>query len=492
MKIVPLYNCTSIDANAIDILDNNAFNAFIKSETVSGKRIISLFGLQSATKQPSDIEIIAIIGSDSESRLTAVKTMTKNSSYKSLTVEIPEAHLFEREIAEQFSITPIDHPYLKPVRHTVGAPVANHFFRLEGDAVHEVAVGPVHAGIIEPGHFRFQCHGETVHNLEISLGYQHRGVEKRLFGGPDNKTLHYMETLAGDTTIGHTTAYCETVEALSRTIIPFRAQAIRGIALELERLANHIGDLGALANDIAFLPTASYCGRIRGDLLNMTAIICGNRFGRNLIVPGGLLHDLQPSKIHELRTKLDTAAADAYNAIELLFNSGTVMDFFSGCGTISQKTARELGFVGIAARACGIERDVRFDYPFGIYRMAQIPISICDSGDVFARAFVRWMEIRRSVSFIREILDSMPGGDIFTPCNSLKPDQLAVSLIEGWRGEIAHIALTNQYGKLSRYKITDPSFHNWTALSMALKKEQISNFPVNNKSFNLSYCGFDL
>ena len=156
------------------------------------------------------------------------------------------------------------------------------FFKVEGEEIHEVAVGPVHAGIIEPGHFRFQCFGENVLNLEISLGYQHRGVERALIGGPDKRTLHYMETLAGDTTIGHTTAYCQLIESLSGSNVSPRAQSLRGIALELERLANHTGDLGALAGDIGYLPTSSFCGRIRGDFLNMTALICGSRFGRGL------------------------------------------------------------------------------------------------------------------------------------------------------------------------------------------------------------------
>ena len=174
-------------------------------------------------------------------------------------------------------------------------PGVTDFFRVEGAEVHEVAVGPVHAGVIEPGHFRFQCHGEQVFHLEIALGYQHRGVERALVGGPTKRTLPMMETVAGDTTVGHALAYAHAVEALAGTRIPARAHAIRGIALELERLANHVGDLGALAGDVAYLPTASYCGRLRGDFLNMTAEICGSRFGRGLVRPGGVGFDLLPA-----------------------------------------------------------------------------------------------------------------------------------------------------------------------------------------------------
>ena len=175
-------------------------------------------------------------------------------------------------------------------------PAVGDFYRVEGDEVHEVAVGPVHAGVIEPGHFRFQCHGEQVFHLEIALGFQHRGVEQAMVGGPTKRSIHYAETLAGDTTIAHATAYCQVLEALARCQKTARAQMLRGIALELERLANHVGDLGAMANDVGFLPTASYCGRIRGDLLNMTALLCGSRFGRGMIRPGGVGFDVDEAR----------------------------------------------------------------------------------------------------------------------------------------------------------------------------------------------------
>ncbi len=244
---------------------------------------------------------------------------------------------------------------------------------MDGDEIHEVAVGPVHAGIIEPGHFRFQCHGEYVFHLEISLGYQHRGVERALIGGPDKRTIPYMETLAGDTTIGHALAYCEAVESLAACKVPARAQVLRAIALELERLANHTGDLGTLANDIGYLPTASYCGRIRGDFLNLTALICGNRFGRGLLRPGGVLFDLDEARQKQLEERLTQARKDVTSAVELLWNSSSVRARFENAGPVSRETALELGLVGLAARASGIEHDVRIQFPSGIYRFAQIP-----------------------------------------------------------------------------------------------------------------------
>src|SRR5207237_5432572 len=249
-----------------------------------------------------------------------------------------------------------------------------NFFRVEGDEVHEVAVGPVHAGVIEPGHFRFQCHGENVFHLEISLGYQHRGVEEAMIGGPNARSVHYAETLAGDTSVGHCTAYCQVIEALAKCQKTARAQTLRGISLELERLANHVGDLGALANDVGYLPTASYCGRLRGDFLNMTAMLCGSRFGRGMIRPGGVGFDLDQKLVDELLSRITAAKKDCKNAIELLWESPSVMARFEETGRIGTELAEELGLVGPAARACGVYRDARHDHPSGIFRFAHIPL----------------------------------------------------------------------------------------------------------------------
>jgi Ni,Fe-hydrogenase III large subunit len=366
------------------------------------------------------------------------------------------------------------------------------FYQVQGDEVHEVAVGPVHAGIIEPGHFRFNCYGEQALHLEISLGYQHRGVEQMLIGGPYPKTLHQMETVAGDTTIGHALAYIMIMEALSGSMVPARAHAIRGIALELERLANHTGDLGALAGDVGYLPTASFCGRIRGDFLNMTAELCGSRCGRGLLVPGGVNFDCSTAQAEGLLKRIDTARAELANAVELLWNTPSVMGRLENTGVVSEKIARELGLVGPAARACGLNRDIRRDHPFGIYSISQIPVVTAKTGDVYARTLVRWLEVEKSLDFIEEQLRHLPGVAIQSPAVNIAADHLAIGLTEGWRGEVCHVAVTDENGRFARYKITDPSFHNWPGLAMAMRGQQISDFPLCNKSFNLSYCGVDL
>ena len=473
------------------------FERLILDGVSRGQRLIAYFG----TPEAGGVSLLAILADDGYSELRAARTRVEGPGFTSITPRCPQAHLFEREIAEQFALKADGHPWMKPVRFSrplTGAAAEPRqigdadFYRVEGEEVHEVAVGPVHAGVIEPGHFRFQCHGEEVFHLEISLGYQHRGVERALIGGPTKRTIHYVETAAGDTTVGHATAYCEAIESLAGARVPPRAQALRGIALELERLANHTGDLGALANDVGYLPTASYCGRLRGDYLNLTGLLCGNRFGRDLVRPGGVGFDADTARIEKMLQRLDAAQKDTANAVNLLWESSSVTARFEGTGPVPRDVARELGLVGLSARASGLGRDVRHDHPFGIFRFTHLPVATWHSGDVFARAYVRWLEIESSILFVREQLKALPAGPISSKVGPLAPDRMAVSLVEGWRGEICHVALTDANGAFARYKIVDPSFHNWPGLAYALRSQQISDFPLCNKSFNLSYCGHDL
>ena len=503
-QLLSLRNAEAAPLDEVPDLTVPEFRDSVIEAVEAGGRLAALFGWP----RPHDgVQVFAVLADASEGTLSLLSTPVADS-YPALTPDCPQAHWFEREIAEQWGVRPVGHPWLKPIRFHAsyragcdawrrGAdgvilPAVADFFRVRGEEVHEVAVGPVHAGVIEPGHFRFQCHGEHVLHLEISLGYQHRGIERALVGGPDKRTLHYMETLAGDTTVGHATAYCQAVEALSESTVPARAEVLRGISLELERLANHTGDLGALAADVGYLPTASYCGRLRGEFLNMTASVCGNRFGRALVRPGGVGFDLDAPVVAQLLDRLQSALGDVTSAVNLLWDSPSVMARFEDTGTVDRGVCGELGLVGPAARACGVERDARIEFPSGIFRFAQIPISTWHTGDVFARAYVRWLEMQRSAVFVQEQLASLPDGPVRTEVGQLAPQQVVVSLAEGWRGEVCHVAMTDPHGRFAGYKIVDPSFHNWMGLAMALRGQQISDFPLCNKSFNLSYCGHDL
>lgn len=454
-----------------------------------GGRLCAWFGVPGAR----GVELVSLVAFDAENSLAVARGEPVTGALPSLTVMCPEAHLFEREVWEQYGLVPEGHPWLKPVRRDHGGgPAVATMFVVEGGEVHEVAVGPVHAGIIEPGHFRFQCAGEEVLHLEIALGYQHRGVENALIGGPHGATLSQMETVAGDTTVGHGTAYVTNCEALAGSEAPLRAQWLRAMALELERLANHTGDLGALANDVAFLPTSALCGKVRGDFLNLTALLCGNRFGRHLLVPGGCRQDVEGARAETLRQRLAAAHREVERAANWLWDANSVRERFEATGTVTREQAAEAGLVGVAARAAGLVRDVRFDHPAGWHRFAQIPVAVWPDGDVFARARVRWLEVDRSARFLDEQVLAGPEGPVRELGGPLQAASLAASLVEGWRGEICHVAVTDELGRFRRYKIVDPSFHNWTGLALALRRQAISDFPLCNKSFNLSYCGFDL
>jgi Ni,Fe-hydrogenase III large subunit len=503
-ELTRTHHAEAIPLADIPILTPENFRRDVLEQVESGGRIAALFG------QPSEregVRLYAVLAYADTSEIAALATDV-GDRYRALTPDCPQAHWFEREIAEQWGIVPEGHPWLKPIRFHASyrtghdawsrasgetiLPSVTDFYRLEGQEIHEVAVGPIHAGVIEPGHFRFQCHGEHVFHLEVSLGFQHRGVEKSVWGGPDKRTAPLMEVVAGDTSIGHAMAYAQAVETLAGCRPPLRAQALRGIALELERLANHAGDLGALANDVGFLPTAAYCGRLRGDFLNTSADLCGSRFGRCLVRPGGVLCDVDAARIERMVNRLEPALRDVAGATKILWDSLTVQARFDNTGTVQQRDCLALGLVGPAARACGVDHDVRRDFPSGIYRFAFIPVSTWHTGDVFGRAFVRWLEVQRSGQFVVQQLRTLASGPIRSEVGRLKPEALAVSLVEGWRGGICHVAITTAQGRFAHYKIVDPSFRNWIGLMMALRNQQISDFPLCNKSFNLSYCGHDL
>jgi Ni,Fe-hydrogenase III large subunit len=469
-----------------------------------GGRLAALCPLPEESRDPKETpQILAVLADDARGSVGLLTARVPSSRrYPAFSAELPQAQAFERELFEDHGIRPEGHPWLKPLRRhsdlesysSKGEASGNPypFFRVEGPGIHEVAVGPVHAGIIEPGHFRFQCSGETVHHLEIQLGYQHRGAETLLLRSSPARRLAVAESIAGDTSIGHALAFCMAIEALASIEVPLYAQALRGIALELERLTNHVGDLGALCNDIGYLPGASWFGRLRGEFLNLLMELSGNRFGRSLVMPGGIRFGLSAEQRKDFLARLARAEQDLRDTAQVTFDAPTVGSRFELTGVVTHEAAVALGMVGPGARASGCDRDVRRDHPFGIFRVAHIPVALVESGDVMARALVRWIETQRSNTFVREQLNELPGESLSVDIPGLAPESLAVSMVEGWRGEIVHLAVTSADGQLAGYKIVDPSFHNWFGLTLALRGNQISDFPLCNKSFNLSYAGHDL
>ena len=419
----------------------------------------------------------------------------RRQSYAAFSYDIACMNYFECELYEETGIEPDRHSWLRPVRTAEawrrdGKPY--DFYQVRGDEVHEVGVGPVHAGIIEPGHFRFQCHGEEVLHLEIQLGYQHRGIEKLLPGRHQAQQLVLVESIAGDSVIAHATAFCSAIEALAGFTPSLRAQAVRGIAAELERIAMHLSTLSGIATDIGFALPAAAFGRLRTSVINLTARICGSRFGRGWIIPGGVRFDLDRELTENARRVLAGVLKEFSEIEALFFHASSSLARLEETGTVTSEQAHAAGLVGLAARASGVARDVRTEFPYGIYRYSSIPSLTLDSGDVYARAKLRSLEIRSSIQFIFEQLENLPA---LKPKGSIGPlakNAFTISLVEGHRGEVVHAVLTNSDGRLAQVKIKDPSFHNWHGLALAVRENGISDFPLCNKSFDLSYAGHDL
>ena len=421
----------------------------------------------------------------------------------SVTAVHPAMHVFEREITENFGVSFADSPWNKPLRYAHDRADWLHtmndypFYTIEGEALHEVNVGPIHAGIIEPGCFRFICNGEQIVHLEIMLGYQHRGVE-RLMRETENRLRQAVlcESIAGDSAVAHGTTYALLAETLSGQTVPETLEIERAIALELERIAIHIADTGALCTDIGYQLGQVACEALRTIVINTTQAWCGNRFGKGLIRPGGTYYPLTESlnerilqNLEEVRRRFAEVTAD-------LLDSASVLARFEDCGVLTRSQALRIGAVGMVARASGLKRDVRATHPTGAYRtMSHEPILVTE-GDVFSRLKIRLEEVMQSIDYVRTFVGRWNEGreEVARPdyTSPWAPSSLAFACQEGWRGEIVHVGMTDEQGRLAAYKIQDPSLHNWMGLALAVRREGISDFPICNKSFNLSYCGHDL
>jgi len=419
------------------------------------------------------------------------------------------ASRFEREIADLFGIPAAGHPDPRPlVRHGFwpedyfplrkdagvrpfrddGHPFP--FQQVGGEGVYEIPVGPVHAGVIEPGHFRFSVVGETIIDMKSRLYFTHKGTEKLFEGREPGAGVELAERVSGDTTIGHSLAFCQALESAAGTAVPERARWLRVILLEMERLYNHVADFGMIANDTGYAVAHSHCFRIRERLLRLNKRLTGNRLLRGGVVPGGVGHDL-PAGL-DLPGELEAALRDFDEIVGLALENTLVMDRLEGTGQLSPRIARDHGVLGYVARASGIDADVRRDHPFAAYGDLDVRVPVFESGDVKARTLVRVEEVRESVRLIREAVTRLPAGPLAAPLGPLPPFTPAFGLVEGWRGGILHWVMGDGAGRLHRVKIMDPSFLNWRPLSYALLKNIVPDFPLCNKSFNQSYSGNDL
>jgi Ni,Fe-hydrogenase III large subunit len=483
-----------------------AWAAQVAQALDGGARLVSLFGrVEGAVDDAGGTVVTTAVLQPAGGPLALLRGRgPRRGAYPSLTPRHPAAQMFERELWEQTGLEPVGHPWLKPVRYD--GPRQQHmhehpFFQVRGQEVHEVGVGPIHASVIEPGHFRFMCHGEQVHHLELQLGYQHRGVEALLLQRPTLALTPLVESIAGDSSIAYAWAHCAALEALSGTAPSESAKRVRGIALEMERVAMHLAALAGLATDIAFLQGGATYGRLRTAIINASMRVCGSRFGRGWLRPRGVRHAITGALRSDLLATLAAFAKDLAEVNDLMLSARSVRSRFQGVGRVSRQAASEIGLVGLAARASGVPLDLRSSLPGRLYAAHPVALLTEDGGDCWARMRLRMREIDESVRWMGQVLDTpelvpeaTEGGAPARPpaIGPLQADALCVSLCEGFRGPVVQALETGPDGRLLHYKVQDPSMLNWFGLALAVRDNEISDFPICNKSFDLSYCGNDL
>jgi len=365
------------------------------------------------------------------------------------------------------------------------------FVTVEGSGVHEIAVGPVHAGTIEPGHFRFSVVGEKILRLEAQLGYTHKGVARLFTTMPQSSAHRLAARISGDTAVAFSWAYCTALESLTGTVCPSRASSLRALALEHERLANHLGDLGALGNDAGFAFGLTHFSRLKEDLLRLNSIAFGARYLLDYVIPGGVAVDLPahaPALLLHLYSELETSVT---NLRSIYDEHAGLQDRFRTTGRLDPSLAESLGALGVLARASGIARDLRVDHPWPPYDRVGAKCMLQSSGDVAARVQIRFDEIYESLRLCRAFLQDLPVGPMHAPVPDAAPYQLGLGVIESWRGPVLIALETGPDGSIRRCHAHDPSWQNWPLIEYAVIGDIVPDFPLINKSFNLSYSGQD-
>ncbi len=456
--------------------------------------------------------IYACYAKDSEYLIVKTSAPVEDPTFPSLTKKFIPAYRFERQIRSLMGVIPLGHPdsrpWIKhedweenvyPLRKTFDASKSisrvkgeYQWIRAEGEGVYEIPVGPVHAGIIEPGHFRFQAVGEDILNLEEKLGYVHKGIEKRFESISWEDGAKLAGRVSGDTTVAHSLCYCRTVESMRGCNLPERALWLRALMLERERIANHLGDIGAICNDAAFAFMLYQLTILKERILRTNYKLLGHRFIMDKIIPGGVTVDINSDAKNEILSEMDWLTNEFERLVIIYDENSSLDDRLRDTGVLTAEKARELSVVGFTARASGQGIDCRIQNPFSPYDRIIPKMTILNSGDVHARVWVRIEEVRDSIRLIREILNTLPDGKITESLTPPSPDKSGFAVVEGWRGEIVYWVQSGSKGEINRCMVRDPSSVNWIALEEAIHGNIVPDFPLCNKSFNQSYSGHDL
>ena len=431
--------------------------------------------------------------------------------FPSLADRLPALNWQEREIQDWFGLEAAGHPNARrvalhdnwpdvhPLRKdfpidTVLPPFEGerHVYRPTlGEGVFQIPVGPVHAGIIEPGHFNFAVAGEPILYLQLRMFYTHKGTEKLFEQLPIPHAVSLAESISGDSAFSHGTAFCQAIERAAEIEIPTRAEVMRTVLLELERVYNHVSDIGAIANDVGFGIANAHAGRVREILMGLNEALTGSRLLRNMVSIGGVRRDWCGSQLDLLRSTLNAVERQFQDLVSLVKASDSTHDRLERTGILYPEKAQMLGIVGVGGRASGVDRDVRRDHPYAAYSRFPFRVPVYEAGDVWHRMQVRIDEVAESIGIVRAACSALPTGPYCASARPIPPDRTALSAVEGWRGEILHWVRTGPGNRLERCKIKDPSVNNWPALVEAVQGTIIADFPVINKSFNLSYSGTD-
>ena len=472
---------------------------FAASELALGRwGLLGLWGEASAVHMAivdRDTTEIAVVSIDCPARV-----------YPSVSKHHPPALRLERTVSDLFGLSAEDLPDTRPwldhnrwgVRFPLGHGIdalsttaPYRFLPVEGDGVHQIAVGPVHAGIIEPGHFRFSASGETVVRLEQRLGYTHKGIEGLMRGAPIERAAQLAGRVSGDSTVAYAYAFSRAVEAALQLVVPDRAVWLRALLAELERLANHLGDIGAICNDASFGLMQAHCNVLRESVLRAADIAFGHRLMRDVIVPGGVARDLDAGGQAAIRKALDNINARFPELIELYDNTASLQDRTVGTGIVTAALARQYGAGGYVGRASGRGFDARRAPGYPPYGDLRFEVPVLEDGDVNARVWIRIREVEQSLSLANQILDRLPGGPLSVPVAAEAGPREGMALVEGFRGDIL-VWLRLDGGRVERCHLRDPSWFQWPLLEVAVEDNIVADFPLCNKSFNCSYSGHDL